>query len=119
MRRAGWHAFKITTPFLIGVPDLYVKASLRPPVWIELKYIKSETGKVPLTPMQRKFMRDEVKVGGRAGWAVCVNGQDLYAGCNSDIISIGPLYWLQHRAPGEEWNVVALLERIINGDVAT
>lgn len=113
MRRQGFHAFKITTPFMVGVPDLYVKAWLRPPVWIELKYIKSPTGKVELTPLQRKFMRDEHKVGGRAGWAVCT-GNDLYAGNNTEIVSIGPLHWLQHRAPGEEWNVQALLERIIN-----
>jgi hypothetical protein len=121
MRRQGWHCFKITTPFMIGVPDLYIKAALRPPVWLELKYMKSP-GKVDLTPLQRKFMRDENKVGGRAGWAVCVEGGHLYVGANPDIISLSDhnsLYLLQHRERGEAWNVQAILERIINGDVAS
>lgn len=120
MHRQGWHAFKITTPFMVGVPDLYVKAPLRPPVWIELKYMV-RPGTIQLTALQRKFMRDERKVGGRAGWAVCVQNSDLYVGDNPDIVSIGKdsaLYLLQHRSHGEEWNVQAILERIIDGPVA-
>jgi hypothetical protein len=76
-------------------------------------------GKVNLTAMQRKFMRDERKVGGRVGWAVCTEGGHLYAGANPDVISIGPLHYLQYRLPGEVWNVNALLERIISDDVVS
>lgn len=121
MRKEGWHAFKVTTPFMSGVPDLYIKAPLRPPVWLELKYRKTP-GKVELTDLQRKFMRDERKVGGRSGWALCTEGGYLYAGSNPDIVSVGDynsLYLLQHRSHGELWNVQALIERIINDDMAS
>lgn len=112
MRQQGWHAFKITTSFASGVPDLYVKAPLYCAMWIELKFMKYP-GKISLTPVQRKFMRDEQRAGGRAGWAVCVDGHALYANNNPEVISLGPKDLIQERGHGEVWNINTLLEAII------
>jgi hypothetical protein len=114
MHKQGWHAIKLATPFLVGIPDLYVKAPIQPAVWIELKYMK-RPGKIALTPLQRKFIENEQRVGGYAGWAVCTENGDMYAGNSPHVISLGDLHYLQNRVSQRGWDIQLLLNRIILG----
>jgi hypothetical protein len=76
MRQQGWHAFKVTTPFMAGVPDLYVKAPGFPACWIELKYEIAKGRAIPinLSVLQRKFIRDEVWRKSRMGYLSQASG---------------------------------------------
>ena len=121
MRQEGFHAFKITTPFMKGVPDLYVKAPGYQACWIELKYepriLKSGLVHLELTPLQRKFIRDQHHVGGKAGWAVCVRNStacDMFAGQDPYIEDIiVPNFYVCSRANGLFWDIHKLVETII------
>jgi hypothetical protein len=121
MRMAGYHAFKVTTPFMVGVPDLYVKAPNFPACWIELKYElwDRKKGYIPvnLSNLQRKFLQDENKAGGKAGWALCVRtavSWDLFAGTSQYVerINVSSPFFIHSRAPGQPWNVQKLMEML-------
>lgn len=72
-REIGGHSFKVATPWVRGISDLYCKIPDHPSAWIELKFQKCAIATVlksnkaitnKLTANQRSFLRDEVAAGG-------------------------------------------------------
>ena len=67
--------FKCSDRFVSGIPDLYC-CSNGISGWIELKYDTKKFKVFPykinpdLTELQKKFIRDELRAGGIAGWAL-------------------------------------------------
>jgi hypothetical protein len=122
MKKANWHVVTIgKSPFMIGVPDLYIHVPDMQGLWLELKYERAtRTGQVPvkLSPFQRKFLRDEQKAGGYAGWAVCVQDGmlwNLFAGTDYTVekFSLPALqYRVCARMRSQSWNIHALVEKI-------
>jgi hypothetical protein len=117
MRQQGWHAFKVTTPFMAGVPDLYVKAPGLPACWIELKYQIAKGRAIPinLSVLQRKFIRDEHKSGGKAGWAICLRQVDhwvLYGSNQEDDEEVTREHFIDSRLAGRPWSIQKLMEAL-------
>lgn len=98
----------------VGRPDIYVKALDKPSVWIELKYT-ARLGKIKITPMQLRWLREEREAGGFAAWVTCYRASQsewrLYAGLTGD--TIAGLTPVAIRKRGQEWPVKQLLDHII------
>lgn len=91
------HAIRVARMWAVmgGVPDLYIKHPDFPAIWLELKinHRRPTNGRlvVPLSPLQRHFMRRERDAGGVSGWAMLCQGHSawaVYTGRNPEIVNI-------------------------------
>ena len=118
--KAGGSCIRMRHASIGGIPDLYIKHPEFPAMWIECKFKRNGTGKpgsLKLTPQQREFIKLENKLGGDAGWAICVKHDtrwSMYAGRGA------PLRYeekdlIQTRSIGQPWNAMALMDRVWDG----
>lgn len=121
------HVFSVSDRFQSGRPDLYIKHPEFPPVWLELKFVRTQgpqddqrrkTGyPLRLTQLQRKFIADEQKAGGHAGWALCVkegaSAWVVYASSDAEAKRAMKSDMVQCRFKGEPWMMGMLLNQIV------
>lgn len=115
------HAFKAWSAYGSGFVDLYAHAPGYPACWIELKFLKrkNETGSYPInmTPQQRRFLRDEQRVGGLAGWALCVRIEGtgvhlIFAGASHTATKTSALNFIHRRDRGDNWRATEIIHKI-------
>src|SRR3990172_686721 len=120
----GWHAFKITSMFIGGIPDLYIKRLNHPALWVELKFLKNTKNMprdgvpIELTPLQRHFIYREQQAGGYAGWIVCLadrNHWRVYTGNHHLTVIVKYNDHAQLRLKGQKWNLDLILRRVEYG----
>lgn len=121
------HVFSVSDRFQSGRPDLYIKHPEFPPVWLELKFVRTQGTQdearrkfgypLRLTQLQRKFIADEQKAGGHAGWALCVKEGTscwvLYASSDAEAKRAMKGDLVQCRFKGEPWMMGMLLNHIV------
>lgn len=72
----GSYGFKVSSRFLVGIPDLYIQSPNLPAVWLEIKFVRGLSSTnfttVSLTPKQRAVLTRIQAAGGRSGWLLAV-----------------------------------------------
>lgn len=128
LREYNRHVY-CTRDFGNGIPDLYVRAHQG--VWIELKfaigYKRPDKIEMPLklSALQRKFIRDEQKAGGYAGWMLCVKDWSfehvksntnwlVFTGIDANVESVLIDEYTWARGRGEQWGANYLVDKIIS-----
>lgn len=117
-KKFGSHAKGNVAEHDIGRPDVFIKATYYPTVWIELKYSTSKGKKINLSEKQRKWGRTHMAHGGTWAWAVCVRTGplewQLFAGTNPNATHVSDGIFIHTRKRGEKWDVETLLNIICN-----
>lgn len=123
LKEEGCHAIRIARMWAVmgGIPDLYIKHPSYPAVWLELK-VNHKTGlnlDVPLSPLQRHFIRREKGAGGHAGWAMLQQTSQtwaLYIGNRSETMAVpNKINKFSSLGKRVEINILQILEAIVNG----
>ncbi len=128
-RNLGCHAVRVADMYKIGTVDMWVKHPLFPGLWIENKYVKSIGRNMGISPMQRQFLKKELKAGGNAAWLCCVEREpskrwELWVGVNPDSSYATDGVFVANRLRGERWSITEVInamsallyERKMNGN---
>jgi len=123
LKSFGAHTFKCSSVFGSGFPDNYSCLN-GTSLWTELKFMKEPPAlgttnlQIGLTPLQRKFIREEQEAGGRAGWCLCVKMKiglwNYYSGGNSRVLSVSQNDFVTSRKGGEQLDVKKIIAAIIS-----
>lgn len=119
LRGAGYHTQVIAQASTMGIVDVYTNGPGFQG-WLELKFAnapkKTTTPiKVKLSEHQRKFIRNEHAVGGKAGWILCVRyGREwfYFASSNPEIHEVMMPEYSVRRKAGQPLSFRHLLDLI-------
>ena len=119
--RLKGRCLKISDRHISGIVDIYTCDHTFGPTWIEVKFetmpkMAKTKIKVKMTELQRQFIRDEQKCGGKAGWLLCVKVKPrlwrYYAGSDASVTEVSQDSHVCERKAGEAMNIIKIMERI-------
>lgn len=116
----GSHSFKASDRSKAGVPDVYSCVPDFGSWWIECKFeimpkMQKTLININLSELQSRFIKNEIKSGGNAGWAVCVKMNRTwfyYVGVDWRARQISQDKYVFHRKAGQELDVKVLMNAL-------